>query len=186
LPGRSAFDPGSRGFKALAVVAAVVVLGAAYFAWQSRSRPEMVAPPRESSAPSAAAGQIVVAVSGRVYRPGLVRLPPGSRVADAIAAAGGVLPDTDISAVNLARKLNDGELIAIGVDVGGDTAGGKVNLNTATAAQLDALPGVGPVLAQRIIDFRAQHGGFTDVAQLRQVDGIGEETFARLKELVTL
>jgi len=185
LPGRSAFDPGSRGFKALAVVAAVVVLGAALFAWQSRARPETVGTLEESAVPSVATGQIVVAVSGRVYRPGLVRLPPGSRVADAIEAAGGVLPDTDISTVNLARKLTDGELIAIGVDAGA-TPGGKVNLNTATLAQLDGLPGVGPVLAQRIIDFRLQHGGFKDVGELRQVDGIGEETFARLKNLVTL
>jgi len=185
LPGRSAFDPGSRGFKALAVVAAVVVLGAALFAWQSRARPETVGTPEESAVPSVATGQIVVAVSGRVYRPGLVRLPSGSRVADAIEAAGGVLPDTDISTVNLARKLTDGELIAIGVDAGA-TPGGKVNLNTATLAQLDGLPGVGPVLAQRIIDFRLQHGGFKDVGELRQVDGIGEETFARLKNLVTL
>lgn len=184
LPGRSAFDPGSRGFRALAVVAAVVVLGAAFFAWQSRARPETVAPPRESAATPASA-QIVVAVSGKVHKPGLVRLPIGSRVADAIEAAGGVLPGTDLSAVNLARKLTDGELIAIGVDSGA-SPGGKVNLNTATPAQLDSLPGVGPVLAQRIIDYRTQHGGFKSISELRQIEGIGEETFARLKELVTL
>jgi competence protein ComEA len=185
LPGRSAFDPGRRGFKALACVAIVVVLGAAYLAWQARSRAEPVVPLQESLASSPLSAQIVVAVSGRVQRPGLVRLPAGSRVADAIEAAGGVLPDTDLTAVNLARKLTDGELIAIGVDAAA-TPGGKVNLNTATLAQLDSLPGVGPVLAQRIVDYRVQHGGFHSVAELRQVDGIGEETFARLKELVAL
>jgi competence protein ComEA len=184
LPGPSAFDPGRRGVKALACVAVVIVLAAAYLAWQARSRPETVGPTQESVATGAAA-QIVVAVSGRVQRPGLVRLPTGARVADAIEAAGGALPGTDLSSVNLARKLTDGELIAIGVDLGA-TPGGKVSLNAATLAQLDALPGVGPVLAQRIIDFRTQHGGFRSVNELRQVDGIGDETFARLKELVVL
>jgi competence protein ComEA len=184
LPGSSAFDPGRRGVKALACVAALVVLGAAYLAWQARSRAETVGPPQESVA-SAAVAQIVVAVSGRVQRPGLVRLPVGARVADALEAAGGALPGTDLSSVNLARKLTDGELIAIGVDAGA-TPGGKVSLNSATPAQLDALPGVGPVLAQRIIDYRTQHGGFRSINELRQVDGIGEETFARLKELVVL
>lgn len=99
------------------------------------------------------------------------------------------MPGTDLATINLARKLSDGELIAVGVPgPGGDGAipGGKVNLNTATLAQLDVLPGVGPVLAQRIIDFRVKHGGFRSVADLRQVDGIGEETFNRLKDLVVV
>jgi competence protein ComEA len=162
----------------------VVVLGAAYFVWQARPRAEPVVAPAVSAA-SAMPVQLVVAVSGHVVRPGLVRLPVGARVADAIEAAGGVLPGTDLSTVNLARKLTDGELIAVGVDAG-STPGGKVNLNSASLAQLDSLPGVGPVLAQRIIDFRTKHGGFHSINDLRQVDGIGEETFARLKELVTL
>jgi competence protein ComEA len=153
--------------------------------WDAKPDPVTV-PALVSSAASghANAGEIVVAVSGQVHRPGLVRLPAGSRVADALQAAGGALPGTDLSAVNLARKLVDGELIAVGLTVSAEP--GPLNLNAATLAQLDALHGVGPVLAQRIIDFRTKRGGFTSVDELRQVDGIGEETFARLKELVVV
>jgi competence protein ComEA len=117
-------------------------------------------------------------------------------VADAIAAAGGVLPGTDAATVNLARKVTDGELIVVGVPVpataaGGDPAGpaapgGKVNLNTATLAQLDSLPGVGEVLARRILDYRTSHGGFRSVSELRQVDGIGDSRYEQLKDLVTV
>jgi competence protein ComEA len=185
LGGISAFDPGRRGLRALAAVAGAVALGAAYLVWDSKPDPVTV-PALVSTAASghANAAEIVVAVSGQVHRPGLVRLPAGSRVADALQAAGGALPGTDLSAVNLARKLVDGELIAVGVTVSAEP--GPLNLNAATLAQLDALPGVGPVLAQRIIDFRTKRGGFTSVDELRQVDGIGEETFARLKELVVV
>jgi competence protein ComEA len=193
----AALDPRRRGVRALALVAAVVVVIAASVAWWSRPRIEPVpgmtqpagAPATEASA------VIVVAVAGRVVRPGLVRLPAGSRVADAIAAAGGVLPGTDLSYVNLARKLIDGELIVIGVtpppNQGGTggapgTPEGPVNLNTATLAQLDALPGVGPVLAARIIDYRIKHGGFRSVTELRQVAGVGDAKFEQLKDLVTV
>ncbi|MFD0594079.1 helix-hairpin-helix domain-containing protein [Catellatospora coxensis] len=202
LPGRAAFDPGRRGLRALAAVAALVVAVAAYLAWQARPSvepaPESVPlPVAESGRPAVSPSPttLVVAVTGRVRKPGLVRLPPGARVADAIEAAGGVLPDTDLSAVNLARKVTDGELIAIGVPgvaaadgpaAGAGTGAGPVNLNTATLAQLDALPGVGPVLAQRILDHRARHGDFRSVGDLRQVEGIGESKFAQLKDLVTV
>lgn len=202
LPGRAAFDPGRRGLRALAAVAALVVAVAAYLAWQARPSvepaPEPVpVPVAESGRPVASPSPttLVVAVTGRVRKPGLVRLPPGARVADAIEAAGGVLPDTDLSAVNLARKVTDGELIAIGVPgvaaadgpaAGAGPGAGPVNLNTATLAQLDALPGVGPVLAQRILDHRARHGDFRSVGDLRQVEGIGDSKFAQLKDLVTV
>ncbi|WP_345156004.1 ComEA family DNA-binding protein [Micromonospora maritima] len=215
LPGPGAFDPGRRGVRALAAVAAVVVLVAAAWAWRSRPHAEPVrpvggvsgtageAPPTGVAAPAGVAasggvaGQVVVAVAGRVRRPGLVRLPAGSRLADAVEAAGGALPGVDVALLNPARKVTDGELILVGVSAppgppapgpvaGGGAPTGPVNLNTATLAQLDGLPGVGPVLAQRILDHRDQHGGFRSVADLRQVEGIGDARYEQLKELVTV
>lgn len=199
----AAFDPGRRGVRALAVVAIVVVAGAGLLAWRARPRSEPVAP-SSTVATAASAGSVesssatvVVAITGKVRRPGLVRLPAGARVADALDAAGGVLPGTDLSYLNLARKLADGELIVVGLPAPAGTAvpgagagaagsGARVNLNTATVAQLDALPGVGPVMAQRIIDYRDRHGGFKSVSELRQVDGIGDARFDDLKDLVTV
>jgi competence protein ComEA len=176
------------------LVTAVVLAG--LFAWRGRARDVggELAPPQapQSVATSAAVGgQLVVDVAGRVRRPGLVTLPPGSRVADAIRAAGGVRPGTDLTSLNLARKLVDGEQILVGVaGAAAPTSGGSpgptnpINLNTATAAELDQLPGVGPVLAQRIIDWRTAHGSFTSVSQLRQVTGIGDSKYADLQSLV--
>jgi competence protein ComEA len=196
--------------RALAAVAAVVVLVAGAIAWFSRPRAEPVAAEPvpaatgdvqpEQASPSAGGGEVVVAVAGKVRKPGLVRLPEGARVADALTAAGGVLPGTDIALLNLARKVTDGELILVGVTAppgapgeappgdttGGAAAGGKVNLNTATLAQLDSLPGVGPVLAQRILDHREKNGPFRTVSDLRQVEGIGDTRYEQLKELVTV
>ncbi len=172
--------------RALAAVAVLVAIGAGVVAWRARPSVEPVAP-----APLTASAQpevVVVAVAGRVRRPGLVRLPFGARVADALDAAGGPLPDTDLSTLNLARKVVDGELITVGVPAvaGPGGGGGLVNLNTATLEQLQTLPGVGPVLAQRIIDYREGHGGFVTVADLGQVTGIGDARYNELKSLVTI
>ncbi|HEX2306800.1 MAG TPA: ComEA family DNA-binding protein [Jatrophihabitantaceae bacterium] len=141
-------------------------------------------------------GQVVVVdVVGRVRHPGLVRLPAGSRVDDAVRAAGGAVPRTDLTGLNLARILVDGEQIAVGIAVrvpppgtsGSSGAGaGLINLNSATAEQLDSLPGIGPVLAQRILDWRTEHGRFVSVDQLREVSGIGEAKFADIRGLVTV
>jgi competence protein ComEA len=176
------------------VVAVVVAVVAAVLAWQSR--PDVQPVPRTpatapaSAIESGAGGLLVVAVSGRVHRPGLVRLPAGARVADALEAAGGVLPGTDLATLNLARKVNDGELIVVGPAASGMPTGsggsGLVNLNTATLEQLQTLPGVGPVLAQRILDYRDQHGGFRTVADLRKVTGIGDAKYNELKGRVTV
>ncbi|GAA1950293.1 hypothetical protein GCM10009754_18690 [Amycolatopsis minnesotensis] len=138
-------------------------------------------------------GPLVVSVVGKVGAPGLVTLQAGARVADAVRAAGGALPGTDLTGVNLARRLADGEQIVVGgppaPPAAGPSAGapgGKVNLNTATAEELDGLSGVGAVTAKRIIDWRTQHGGFTAVEQLREVDGIGETKFSRLRDQVAV
>jgi competence protein ComEA len=190
------FDPGRRGVRVLVLVAAVVVLIAGYVAWRSRPRAEPVGPagpavPSVSAGAAASGGTIVVAVQGRVARPGLYHLPAGSRVADALAAAGGALPGVDLSYVNPARRLTDGELLLVGATPPPDQAGpgvpgGKVDLNSATVTQLDTLPGVGPALAQRIVDYRTAHGGFRSVDELRKVQGIGDAKFAELKDLVTV
>ncbi|MGR6963015.1 ComEA family DNA-binding protein [Geodermatophilus sp. URMC 61] len=143
------------------------------------------------------AATVVVSVVGSVARPGLVTLPEGARVADAVAAAGGLLPDADPASVNLAAVVADGQQVAVGVPgagvVGGaadgsGTAGGAgpVDLNAATAADLDALPGIGPVLAQRIVEHRERNGPFRSVEQLDDVPGIGPATYAELAELVAV
>jgi competence protein ComEA len=151
-----------------------------------------------SAAPTAAsAAPLVVSVVGRVHHPGLVTLPPGARVADALAAAGGLLPGADAASVNLAALVTDGQQIAVGVpgaasDAGGratssgPNGGGPVNLNSATAADFDGLPGIGPVLAQRIVDYRQQQGPFTSIDQLDDVPGIGPSLFAQLRTRVVL
>ena len=211
--GIRAFDPGRRGVRALAAVAVVVMIVAAVLAWRSRPRVDSVAPPSfEVTEPSpgerpaaggasSAAAEVVVAVGGKVRKPGLVRLAPGARVADALTAAGGAEPGVDVALLNPARKVVDGELILVGVTPppglavptgpaapagGGPAAGGLVNLNTATLADLDGLPGVGAVLAQRILDARDAQGGFRSVGDLRKVDGIGDARYGQLKDLVTV
>ncbi len=164
---------------------------------------EEAAPYEAAATPGA---EIVVDVSGKVRDPGIHRLPAGSRVADALRAAGGVRPGTNTDGLNRARFLVDGEQVLVGAPgagpgggpagAGGTTAGAgasgvagqtptaPVSLNTATVDQLDTLPGVGPVLAQHILDYRTQHGGFRSVDELREVTGIGERRFADLRNLV--
>jgi len=151
--------------------------------------------PRAARDPAATTGRVAVHVAGRVRRPGLVRLPAGSRVLDAVRAAGGTTPGADLDAVNLARKLVDGEQVRIPArgqaaapppaGVPGAQAAGPLDLNTATAEQLDTLPGVGEVTAGRIVAYRTAHP-FTSVDELLEVPGIGQRRFEQLKDLVTV
>lgn len=154
----------------------------------------------QPSATVTAAGSVVVDVDGAVRRPGVVELPEGSRVIDALKSAGGVAAKADTAALNLAQVLIDGEQIVVPrkgsglsstvpgltgtAQPGAPSAVALVNLNTATAVDLETLPGIGPVLAAAIVDWRTQNGGFTSVDQLEQVSGIGPATFADIAPLV--
>ena len=134
---------------------------------------------------------VVVDVVGEVRHPGVVRLPRGSRVVDAVAAAGG-LRRGEAPIINMARVLVDGEQLAIGAsDTNRSTAvsaqsSGKVDVNQATAGELDALPGIGPVLAQRIVEYRAKHGSFAHTRDLLDVPGIGDSKFGQLSDAVSV
>jgi competence protein ComEA len=141
-------------------------------------------------------GQVAVHVAGRVRHPGLVRLPAGSRVQDAITAAGGVTSGADLDAINLARKLTDGEQVRVpgpgdppppppDAAAGPASPSAPLDLNTATVEQLDTLPGVGQVTAGRIVAYRSAHP-FTTVDELLEVPGIGQRRFDQLKDLVTV
>lgn len=194
---------------ATAVLAGVVVLARSGAQSQPVPAPRPAAPataprtspvPGPSGAPSARAsgGSITVDVTGKVRRPGVTTLPAGSRVIDALKHAGGARGGTDLTGLNLARVLVDGEQIVVGrPPVPGGVAAGVasgappptgalVNLNTATQEELETLPGVGPVTAQKILQWRTDHGAFSAVDELLEIDGIGEKTFADLAPLVTL
>lgn len=208
----------------VAVVAALLALGIGLVAWLSlRSQPHElpmavpvagglatpVAVPGASTATSPSSGssasgaaEVVVHVAGKVRRPGIVVLPPGARVVDALEAAGGARPRVDLTGLNLARPLVDGEQVVVGAPIAagavgagaaagpagaaGVDAGGKVNLNTASGAQLEELPGVGPVTAAAIVAFREEHGPFASVDQLLDVSGIGEATLAEIAPHATV
>ncbi|WP_258802226.1 helix-hairpin-helix domain-containing protein [Pseudarthrobacter sp. NS4] len=177
---------------------------------------ENVGQPRGAGEPDAtgpspgdsAAGSVVVHVAGAVSAPGVVRLPAGSRLHEAIAAVGGGTPDADLNSLNLALVVEDAQKIHVprrgeatpggpeaegtpgaGAGAGGAAGtrtGSKININTADAAELDALPKVGPVLAQRIVDWRTEHGAFKSIEELDAVDGVGPKMLEALLPLVTV
>jgi competence protein ComEA len=194
--------------RALAGIVGVLVLGlllGGLLIWRGRPASEPI-PPVQRSGPSAPTGSptasspststLVVHVAGAVRRPGLVQLRAGARVGDAVAEAGGPTRNAELASVNLARPVVDGEQLVVlargqGPAVAAPPAAGgaaaptaPIDLNSATLEQLDTLPGVGPVLAQRILDWRSEHGRFGSTDELREVSGIGEATFADIKPLV--
>jgi len=200
----------------LAVLLVVLAVGVTFAVVQAtRSRAETVVPPAvvtaspgvsaDASAPPSPSAPptpalIKVHVLGAVAAPGVVSLPLGARVIDAIAAAGGLLPSADPGELNLAAVLTDGCQIVIGTTghpqgainggggtvSGGGTGAATLNLNTATGAQLEELPGVGPVTAGKILAWRAQHGHFSRIEELQEIDGIGPKTFAQIAPYVTV
>ncbi|WP_245634615.1 ComEA family DNA-binding protein [Janibacter limosus] len=212
---------------ALIVALAVAMLGGRYLLARGDAAPQPVtmgagsdAGPSADTLPGASptsrtaatgattAARVTVHVVGEVERPGVVTLPAGSRVDDALDLAGGATSEADLSQVNLARPLVDGEQVvvpapgeaAVGAPpgaggpagAGGSGAAGPgggdtlVNLNTADLATLETLPGVGPVLAQRILDWRTEHGQFTAIEELGEVSGVGDKTYAQLSPKVTV
>jgi competence protein ComEA len=157
--------------------------------------PAATAAPVVAGAAPSSSGQVTVDVAGKVRRPGIVVLDAGARVVDALEAAGGARPGTELTSLNLARVLVDGEQILVGVPaVPGEAAaapappgsGPLVDLNTADTATLETLPDVGPVTAEAIIAWRTEHGGFTAVDELLEVDGIGEATLETIAPHVTV
>ena len=204
---RDRVDELIHGDRAIARVAAgvLLVIGVAFAAF-ALLRPSTPAPPPEltlpmastsasTAAPTTAAVSLVVHAAGAVARPGLYRLPPGARVDDLVAAAGGVAADADVDRINLAAALVDGERVYVprlgeAVPVaGGDSASssGPIDLNTANESQLDTLPGIGPATAKAIVDERTRRGGrFTSVDDLLNVRGIGPAKLEQLRPLVTV
>jgi competence protein ComEA len=180
-------------FGGAVAVAVVLVLAVRHFGGASSAAAPAVSPIRTPSRP-AAAKLLVVDVAGAVRHPGLYRLRAGSRVQDAVMAAGGGTRKAQLDAVNLAAPIADGEQIVVpgsgagGVAADSSPAGSSpsapLDLNSATLEQLEALPGIGPVTAQKILDYRQQHGAFHSVSELEGVSGIGPSHMAQLKGLV--
>jgi competence protein ComEA len=184
----------------LALCAVAVLAALALGAWYLARGDPSAAP----AAPPAAiavqdggggGGAVVVHVAGAVRAPGVYRMRAGARVDDVVSRAGGALPRADLTQVNLAAKVEDGRQIVVprrvsvasaapGVVAPAAPAGVPVNLNTATLEQLDELPGVGPATAQKIVDYRQEHGGFGSVEELGQVPGIGDVRLASLRDKV--
>lgn len=180
-----ALDPQSRKKLVVAGLGSVVVLYLLLNQQADEGKPEATVLSEDVEF----SGSIFVHVVGEVKEPGLYELELGARVSDAVEVAGGFTQDAVQSSVNLARNLSDGEQVIIASEdqfQSSSAAGGLVSLNRASVEDLDTLPGVGPALAGRIIEYRESVGSFSDVRELRQVSGIGEKMFAKIKDLVTL
>lgn len=181
-------------FGGAVAIAVLLVLAVRHLGGGAPAASTTFTPLRAASRPHAAAKLLVIDVAGDVRRPGLYKLPAGSRVQDALIAAGGATHKAQLDAVNLAAPVADGEQIVVpgsgagGVAAASSPAGSSpsapLDLNSATLEQLEALPGIGPVTAQKILDYRQQHGAFHSVSELEGVPGIGPAHVAQLKGLV--
>jgi competence protein ComEA len=136
--------------------------------------------------PSPTPGNLAIYVSGAVATPGLYYLPEGSRVADAITAAGGFILNAQVDQVNLAAPLTDGLQVKVPALGGNNTISLRININTATAAELETLPEIGSTTAQAIIDYRTQYGPFLHIQDIAEVPGIGSATYNAIKDLITV
>ena len=203
--GRAAWEFTRGHLAAVGIVLLTGCLWAGYSVLQARStpveRPPSTAPTVVASPTPTPLPRILVHVLGAVARPGVVELDEGARAQDAILAAGGLSEDADPGELNLAAVVADGAQLVIGTrkqprgEIRGEGGGGsggtgegsqKLSLNKATQAEFEALPGVGPVTAARIVAWREEHGKFTRVEELQEVDGIGPKTYAQLAPLVRL
>jgi competence protein ComEA len=190
-----------RALLTAAVALVLLLLGVRYVLPAGTTTPAVPLPPPPvsgASATGAPAGQVVVDVVGAVRQPGLYRLSRDSRIADAVSRAGGATSKADLAQVNLAAPLADGEQVVVpkrgvvtaapagggSADSTGGTPAAPVQLSTATAEQLDSLPGVGPATAQKILDYRNKHGAFSSVDELDAVPGIGPKRLEQLRDLV--
>ncbi len=182
----------------LVLFAAAVLAGAVYFIPRPQPARILIITPSTRASPTA---QIVVHVSGAVAQPGVFHLPTGSRVIDAIATAGQALGDADLDQLNLARKLVDGEKLTVpfrstapssasasppATGVPPPAADARIDINSASVEELDRLPGIGPALAKRIVDYRTANGPFTAVEDIKNIRGIGDVVFADIQDLITV
>lgn len=183
-------DFSSNQRRALAVLAGIAISASALFIfWPEKSEPIKTIPI------SVSPPTIIVDVTGEVSKPGVYKLPPDARVMDAIEAAGAAKTSADLTLLNLARPLKDGEQIYVDRKFSTQAVAkhrarsatvnsGPVNVNRATIKELDRLPGIGPVIAQRIIDYRNLNGSFTAIEDLRKVNGIGGSKFEKIKNSI--
>ncbi len=182
------------GYISLLLLLLIVLGGVLFYLRFPRPSPIEISEPTPS--PASTPGEIGIYVVGAVMNPGVYFLPQGSRVEDALEDAGGASEEADLARVNLAKRVYDEEQIYV-PQLGeenpplplpsgssGSQAGGKININAATAVELEALPGIGPVLSQRIVDYREANGPFATIEDIKNVRGIGEVTFEGIKELI--
>jgi competence protein ComEA len=197
----------NRGFIVVTLINLALVGGLFFWLQRPVSTPVEITPPTATPSPvvtpTFTPAPVRVYVTGAVLHPDVYRLPPGSIVKEAIAAAGGTTDDADLNRINLAQELRDQQQLYVphigeteapppvtggepAPSVGGGTPGGKVNINAATVEELDTLPGIGPAIAQRIIDYRTANGPFKSIEEIKNVAGIGDATFEKIKDRITV